>query len=117
MSIETDVFETLSGVCPRVFPDFAPTETQRPFVTWSIIGGRPIRPIGKDVPNRRHAMIQINVWASTRIEANEMMVDIDAAMRQATAFDSLPNGELMTVFDEQSTLRGAIQDFDVYGFR
>lgn len=117
MSLESDVYTLLTGVCPRVFPDFAPTGTAKPFVTWSIIGGQALKPLGKDVPNRRQSMIQVNVWSDTRIESNALMLQIDSAFRQATAFDAQASAELMTIVDEETGLRGAIQDFVVMGYR
>ena len=117
MSLETDVYTLLTGVCPRVFPDFAPTGTAKPFVTWSIIGGQALLPMGKTVPNRRQALVQVNVWSETRIEANSLMLQIDSAFRQSSVFDASPYAEMMTVVDEESNLRGAIQDFRINGYR
>jgi hypothetical protein len=117
MSLESDLYTLLNQACPRVYPDYAPTGTAKPFVTWSIIGGSPLNPLGKTTPNRRQAMAQINVWSETRIEANGMMLQIDELMRETSLFDALPSGEMMTIVDAETDLRGAIQDFRINGYR
>ncbi len=46
------------------------------------------------------------------------MLAVDAAMRSNTGtFSSLPESEMMTTVDEDTGLRGAIQDFVVRGAR
>lgn len=117
MSLETDFYSTVAAICPRVFPDFAPVDTARPFVTWSQIGGRALTPLGKDVPDRREAIMQVNVWSDTRLEANQTILAIDAALRISVVFDARPNGEFMAITHEETDLRGAIQDFVIRGWR
>lgn len=117
MSLESDLHTRLLTVCARVYPDVAPNKVVKPYITYQQIGGIPIKPMGKEVPNRRSALIQINVWATTRTEATQLILAVDAAMRTATAFDALPQGEFTSMYDEDNELRGAMQDFRVTGYR
>lgn len=117
MSFESDLYQRLLSVCPNVYPDFAPSNTARPFITYAQIGGSAIQPLGKEVPNRRLALVQVNVWSDTRSATTALMLQVDAAMRTATAFDAQANAEFMSVTDEETGLRGAIQDFKCVGYR
>jgi len=117
MSLETDLFTVLKTACPRVYPDMAPNSTTLPYVTWNQLGGVSIKPLGKDVPNRRLAVIQVSVWSKTRAEANSIMLQIDSAMRQATAFNAQAESEMQTVVDADTEYRGAMQDFRINALR
>lgn len=86
MTFEADLFALLSGVTPRVFPDFAPTATPRPYVTFQQIGGRVLNQVANVAPGVRNAMVQINVWSNTRAEAMQVMYAIEAAMCTTSAF-------------------------------
>jgi len=117
MSLESDIHTVLKTVCDRVYPDFAPNNVTKPYITWQQIGGVAIKPLGKGVPDRRSALIQVNVWATSRVEANDMALDVDSVMRQATAFDAMPQGEFVSMVDEENELRGTMQDFVLKGYR
>ncbi len=118
MSIESNVYLLLKTLCPNVYPDFAPNNTAKPFITYEQIGGRAIKPLNATVPNLREAVFQINVWSETRSATTALMLAVDAAMRTNTgAFSALPESEMMTTVDEETGLRGAIQDFVVRGAR
>ena len=114
MSLESELQATLTAVCPRSFPDFAPDGTATPYVTWQQIGGAPLAYVDDSLPDKRNARIQINVWAETRAAANAMMLQIEAAM---IAQSARPIGGLLANFDEDANLRGAMQDFSVWAAR
>ncbi len=65
----------------------------------------------------REALIQVNVWAETRLGASQLVLAVDAAMRGAITFAALPSAEMMSIADQETGLRGAIQDFVVRGLR
>lgn len=117
MSLESNLFAVLSTVCDNVYPDYAPENTARPFITWEQVGGSAIKPLGKDVPNMREAMVQVSVWAETRLGASQLMLAVDAAMRTATQFAARPDAEMMSASDQETGLRGAIQDFMIRDLR
>ena len=117
MSLESQIYTVLKTVCDNVYPDYAPEDTARPFITYSQIGGTSIKPLDKTVPNMREAVVQINVWAETRLGSSQMILAVDAAMRGSTTFAALPSAEMMSVADQETGLRGSIQDFVVRGLR
>lgn len=115
MSFEGDLFALLKAAAPalgsRVYPDFAPTSTPRPYCTWQQIGGDVINPIANDPPGVRLPEIQINVWANTKLEAASIARAIEDAMRAATAFSARPVGDFVGDFDADMAVYGTRQDF------
>lgn len=114
MSLESSLQSTLLTVCPRAFPDYAPPGTATPFVTWQQIGGKELSYADDTVPDKRNARIQITVWAETRIAANALSLQIEAAM---IAQSNRAIGALLATHDEDANLRGAMQDFTVWASR
>lgn len=117
MSLETDLYAVLVAQCPRVFPDVAPYDTQRPYITWQQIGGDPLSYVEGTVPSQRNAHIQINVWDETRLQANALMLQIESAMLSAPTFQARALSALSASIDEGTDRRGAMQDFSIWGAR
>lgn len=114
MSIEADIKAVLATACARVFPDFAPVSTTRPYVTFRQVGGDTINPLAQEVPNLRHPTFQVNVWANSRASAASTMLAIESAMRLATTFTASPVGESASDFDADVPVYGAEQEFTVW---
>lgn len=111
MSLETEIIAAVGALCgDRVFPDLAPFNTTRPYVTWQQVGGPVLNPLDGSVPGARGARIQFNAWADTRLESMELMHDIEDALRPAP-LNGRPDGALIARYDEPTTLRGSQQDF------
>lgn len=117
MSLETDLAATLRAICPRVFPDEAPTSTERPYVIFQQIGGAALGFLDSAIPSKRNALVQVDVWAATRAEANALALQIEAAMLAAQKFTGRPQGALRTMSEADLQLRGARQDFDIWADR
>lgn len=111
MTFEADLYTLLKGVTPRVFPDFAPAGTTRPYVTWQQVGGAVVNDIANTAPGVRLPELQVNVWANTRAEAMSLIRSIEDAMRGATAFSARPIGDAVADFDADVPVYGARQDF------
>jgi len=111
MSMESDLFTLLKTVCPRVFPDIAPTSTAKPYITWQQIGGAVLNPLDNSVPGKRNAVIQINVWSATRAEANALMNQVEDAMRP---FPARPQSALFADYDHDMLTYSAQQDFELW---
>lgn len=111
MTFEADLFALIAAVTPRVFPDFAPVSTTRPYVTYQQIGGHVINPIENVAPGKRNAMLQVNVWANTRAESLQISRAIEDAMRVASAFSARPISAAVADFDADIPVYGARQDF------
>jgi hypothetical protein len=117
VSIESDLYLIISGICPRVYPDIAPANTAMPYVTWSLYGGNTIKPLAKEVPDKRNAMIQVNVWSKSRLESINTMLAIESALITATQFVCKPMNAMSATFDDDTDIRGIMQDFSIWGPR
>jgi hypothetical protein len=117
MSLESQLFTLLQGVCPRSFPDFAPATTARPYVTYQQIGGQAVNHLDRLIPNKRNAVMQINVWSDTRAEANTLIQSIEDALRMTTVFQAEPSGAPHASFDADIPVYAAIQDFSIWADR
>lgn len=117
MSLETSLYTLLSVQCPRVFPDVAPYDTARPYITWQQVGGDPLSYVDDTVPDRRNCLIQINAWADTRLQANDLMLQIESALITSTLFQARPAGALIAAHDQDADRRGAMQDFSIWSTR
>lgn len=117
MTVEADLRTALLAVCPRVFPDFAPVSTARPYITYQQIGGDAINYIGQELPSLKHGMFQVNVWADTRAAASSTALLVEAALKAATAFQAQPASAPFSDFDSDIPVYGSRQDFSIYSPR
>lgn len=114
MSFESDLLNLLHAVTPRVFPDFAPVKTQRPYVTFQQIGGHVLNPLANEAPGARNSEMQITVWSDTRAEALQISRAIEDAMRVATQFSARPVAAAVSDFDAEIPVYGCRQDFSAW---
>ncbi len=112
--MDADLVVLLETLCPRVFTVIAPTATQRPYVTYQQIGGEVINPLANEVPGKRNALVQINVWSDRRLEATALMDSIEDAMRLATDFIARPQGAKFNDYDHDMKVYSAQQDFSIW---
>lgn len=117
MSMETNLITVLKGVCPRSFPDVAPFDTQRPYVTYQSIGGKTLRFLDGAPADKRHTVVQINVWADTRASALATIRAIEDALCASPAFTARPEAESISDYDEDAARYGSRQDFSIYALR
>lgn len=117
MSVEVDLRNVLLPICARVFPDFAPVATTRPYITYQQIGGQVIKTLAKEVPSKQNGEFQINVWADTRKQAAELSLQIEAVLRQATQFVASPLAAPTADYDPDMPVYGTRQDFSIWSDR
>lgn len=113
MSIEGDITTALKSVCPRVFPDFADVGTQRPYITYQLIGGPSVYALDNTPIDKRLPKLQVNCWADTRLQANQLIREVEVALTNNPLFSATPDGESATSFDDGNAVRGAMQDFNL----
>ena len=115
MTMEAAVRTVLSPlVDDRVFPDFAPEGTARPYATYQAVGGRPVNFADGTIPDRTNARVQVNVWADTRLVAAELGAAVELAMRQAAALQTQVVTGRVALSDPEAGLKGTMQDFSVW---
>lgn len=113
MATEAQMVAAVKTVLPRFFPDFSDSNTARPYATYQQAGGQAPNFLGGGVGDRRNALIQINVWADTRLQANALMHQIEAVLK-ASPFFADAMGALIARADATTKLRGAQQDFGLW---
>lgn len=114
MSMEPALVALLQEICPRTFPDVAPEGVERPYVTWQALGGESIYTLGNAPIDKRHTLMQINVWAPTRQQAITMAREIEAAMAASANFVAKPAGEPISTHEPETSLYGSIQRFTIW---
>lgn len=113
MTMESAFYALVTPLCPRVYPDVAPTSTVRPYVTYQQIGGPVINPINGSDPGREGVTLQINVWANTRKEAKALIKQIEAALRPAP-FSARPASAAFNDYDHDMQVYGSQQEFSLW---
>ena len=115
MTIEASIFSTLGGfVGGRLFPDVAPFDTPRPYMTYQQIGGQVISPFGKEIPGKKNGVFQINIWAETRTQASALARQVSDALLQAATFDVTAESEPIWSHEPDLNLYGTLQDFSIW---
>jgi hypothetical protein len=117
MSMEPLLVTLLKLDCPRVFPDFAPVDTARPYVTYQHLGGRPLRWLKGDASDKRHSIVQVNVWSSKKSEALTLARAIEERLAAATVFNAKPEAEPVGQAEPDFEMYGTSQDFSIISFR
>jgi hypothetical protein len=117
MSMESALQALLLAKCPRTFPDVAPSGTARPFVTWQGLGGESLGFLDNTAASHRHTLMQVSCYATTRFAALLLIRDIEAAIRATTAFIGTPQGEPISVYEDDVQLYGCVQRFEIYATR
>jgi len=115
MSIETALFAALRGlVGDRVYPDVAPENSARPYITYQQAGGDAVNFVESTVPSKKNARMQVNVWADTRLQATTMGDLVEDALRTLTALQPTVLGAAIATYDEETKLRGTLQYFSLW---
>lgn len=115
MSLEEQVIAALTGLAgDRVFPDFAPEGTERPYIVYQAVGGEAINFVDGTPPGKRNARLQIAVWSDTRLSASSIAEQIEDAMRAAGQLQVTVLGAAVSTFDEETGYRGSRQDYSCW---
>jgi hypothetical protein len=117
MTLEELLQTELLAVCPRSFSDFAPTDTPRPYVTWQQVGGEALQFIDRTVPSKENAVIQVNVWADSRMQAKSLIRAIEVRLIGATSIQASPEAAAVSDFDPDMDRFCSRQDFNVWADR
>lgn len=126
MTVSEAICSVLAGLVPvtggavgehRCYPDALPEADGPPAVpaiVYQQVGGRSIELLDAEVPDLRNARVQITSWARTRLEADVLAEQVDAAMRLAPGLQATPLGEAIGRYDNDIKLRGCSQDFSIW---
>lgn len=96
----------------RIYPDVSPQDIDRPFCTYSQVGGRPSATLCGDT-DKQNCNMQFNVWATTRKEASTLMRSA-AKILTGPPLRGVAQGGLVADYDHSVRLYGARQDFSFW---
>jgi hypothetical protein len=116
MSMESDLVALLQAICPQVYPDVAPGGVVAPYIVWQAIGGEALRFGDGTAPEKRHTMLQVAVWSTTRAEALTLIHQAEDAIC-AASWQATPQGEAASTYEPDTGLRGSLQRFNVWATR
>lgn len=117
MTTDEKLTALLRLICPRTFCDFAPTDTERPYCTYQVIGGDTLSYLDAVVPNKENAEVQISIWSDSRLEATAMIKRVEVAMIMSPDFQASPLSSAAADYDADMNVRSARQDFTVWDDR
>ena len=117
MSLESVLYNALVPVCARVYPDAAPVGATLPYIIYQQIGGEATTFVDNLVPSKENGLFQIEVWSTTRLESKTLIKAVESAMTLTTGVQARPFGAARAAFDEETDLRGMMQDFSIWATR
>ncbi|MQA39034.1 DUF3168 domain-containing protein [Rugamonas aquatica] len=115
MSLEGLIATALRPVAgSRVYPDLAPADAQRPYITYQVVGGSAVNYVEASVPDIQNARVQISVWADTRLAASDVGKQAEDALRLCLPLRTTVLTARRSLYDPTEQLRGCMQDFDFW---
>lgn len=117
MSMEPALNSLIAARCPRVFADVALEGVAAPYVTWQALGGQSFGFLDNTVGDKRQTLMQISVWAASRMESTTLMRAIEVDMRASAAFLATPQGEPFSTYEPDTKLHGSQQRFLIWSSR
>jgi hypothetical protein len=117
LTLEQTLQTALVALCPRSYPDVAPEGTATPYVVWHQFGGQAPIYTESALIDRRNAYVQINVWADTKAASATLSLQIEQALVAHPVLQAEPQNALQAAYDEDTTLRGSMQDFSIWAPR
>lgn len=118
MTVETSIYTALKGlVGNRCFPDVAPLNTVKPFLTYIQIGGEALTYLENAVPSKQNGVFQVDCYADTRSATAALALAVESAMVTATSFQARPIGAPAARYDSDSLIYSSTQDFSVWSSR
>lgn len=120
MSVEGDLVDALKPLVTnagtptthRVYADVAPEGAIKPFITFQQVGGQPLNFLN-GIPDKRSGRFQINVWAATRVQAMALIRQAEDILRLSTVLRATTQGGAVAIYEEDTKLYGARQDFAI----
>jgi len=116
-ALETALVAALKVRCAQVHPISAPVNTPTPYVIWQHVGGTPWDYVDGTLADRRHAVVQLNVWGTTALQALALLRDIETDLRVHGTLIARPEGEPFGQAEPDINRYGFTQDFAIVAAR
>lgn len=115
MTVELDLFNAIKSlVSDRVYPDLAPLNATKPYITYQQVGGSSVNFVAGSVPSKKNGRFQINCWASTRLAAATLARQVEDTLRPVAALQTTVLAAPVAVYEEDTKLFGMRQDFSFW---
>ncbi len=115
MTVESDIFDALKGlVANRVYPDIAPSPVAKPYITYQQVGGEGVNYLSSAAPNKKNGRFQVNCWGDTRAQAATLARLVEDTLRGAASLQTTVLGAAVAIYEPDTKLRGARQDFSFW---
>jgi len=114
MSVETLMYSSLKTlVSNHVYRDIAPADvTTLPRITFQQVGGQAINFLN-GTPSKKRARIQVNCWDARRDDVMALARLVEDTLRTVSTLQATVLGAAVAIYEEDTKLFGALQDFDV----
>jgi hypothetical protein len=113
--IETLIFDALKAlVNNRVYPDVAPQNTVRPYLTYQQVGGVAVNFVDQTIPSQKNGRWQINVWSNSAAERASLARLIEDSLRVAPTMQATVLSAPISVYEPDTRLYGAHQYFSIW---
>jgi hypothetical protein len=117
VSMESDLQTLLATICPRTFPDVAPSDTAAPWVVWQGLGGASLRFVDNTAGDRRNTLMQVAVYAKTRLQALQLIRQIEDAITASMPLIATPQGEPASDYESDTLLYSSKQRYSIWAAR
>jgi hypothetical protein len=115
MTVEKQIFDALRAlVADRVYPDVAPEDAVRPYVTYQCLGGFPVNFVEGGMPSQRNTRYRVNVWGDGRAAVSATSLAVEYALRNAASLQTTVMTNPVALNDPETRLRGTSQDFSFW---
>jgi hypothetical protein len=115
--MESDLQTLLATICPRTFPDVAPSDTAAPWVVWQGLGGASLRFVDNTAGDRRNTLMQVAVYAKTRLQALQLIRQIEDAITASMPLIATPQGEPASDYESDTLLYSSKQRYSIWAAR
>lgn len=103
----------LKEICPRTYATVAPSGVQTPFVVWQQTGGRDTSLLS-NMAGKRHARVQICVWAATAPQAASLRNQVEASLRPLRTIVCKPSAAQHMTYEPDTKLHGVQQVWEIW---
>lgn len=118
MTVEEAIYAVLGPlVGGRVFPDVAPLDTPKPYITYSQVGGQSISYVENTVPDLKHGRFQFDMWCATRKACSALALQVESTLILSNALIARPEGAFTSRHDPDLNIYSAMQDFSIHSPR
>lgn len=118
MTVEIDIKTALSAlVAGRMYPDFAPLATPRPFIVYEQTGGDALAFVDGTLPDKKHGLFEIGVYADTRAQCAAIALQVEAAMAATTAYQCTAIHAPVSDYAPDVQIYSSTQNFSVFSSR